>query len=286
MQYLYFPGCKLHSLLPHYDRSTRAILEVLNVHLVDRELNCCGYPVRHLDFTAAMLAGARVLAVAASMDLPLLTPCKCCFGNLKQADYWMQKDAVLRDRINGILKKEALHWQEGVKVRHLLNALNDDVGLTHLQQQVRGTVPELKVAVHYGCHALRPGDVTRFDNPLAPTIFENIVALTGAHTVNWPLRLECCGYPLWGKNNRLSLDLMQRKLTDARAAGAQMLLTACTYCQLQFDDVRHQQPDTASTSEQIPAVLVSQLLGRVFGLDLEDMGCHPDSVLHKHFNPL
>ncbi|MCK7507758.1 MAG: hypothetical protein MZV70_29375 [Desulfobacterales bacterium] len=50
------------------------MLAALAVDVDDTELNCCGYPVRHNDFTAAMLCGTRVLAMAARKGLPLLTP--------------------------------------------------------------------------------------------------------------------------------------------------------------------------------------------------------------------
>ena len=120
----------------------------------------------------------------------------------------------------------------------------------------------LKVACHYGCHALRPENITHFDDPLAPTIFERLVAATGATPPNWELRLECCGYPLRGRDERISDLLMAKKLASAKASGANVLATACTYCQLQFGrDEGH-----------IPAVLFAQLLGLALGLAPGDLG--------------
>jgi heterodisulfide reductase subunit B len=266
LRYLYFPGCKLTPFLPEYDRSTRAVLAALDIDLADTELNCCGYPVRHNDFTAAMLCGARVLAMAAREGLPLLTPCKCCYGNLKQADYWMRQNTALRHQINTLLGNEGLYWREDVVVRHLLTALDEDVGRERLAARVRRPLMGLKVAAHYGCHALRPGDVTQFDNPLAPTVFERVVAVTGAQSVEWPLRLDCCGQPLWEKNNPLALTLMRRKLADAHEAGAQVMVTACTYCQLQLDGVRREYPAPVEAGADLPVVLVSQMLAVAFGL--------------------
>jgi len=265
-RYLYFPGCKLTPFLPEYDRSTRAVLAALAVDVDDTELNCCGYPVRHNDFTAAMLCGTRVLAMAARKDLPLLTLCKCCYGNLKQADYWMRHNTALRHQINTMLGNEGLNWREDVVVRHLLTALDEDIGRDRLAARVRRPLMGLKVAAHYGCHALRPGDVTQFDNPLAPTIFERVVAVTGAQPVEWPLRLDCCGQPLWEKNNPLALALMRRKRADAHESGAQMMITACTYCQLQLDGVHREHPAPGEAWDDLPVVLVSQLLAVAFGL--------------------
>lgn len=266
LRYLYFPGCKLTPFLPEYDRATRAVLAALDVELAESELNCCGYPVRHNDFTAAMFCGARVLATAAHQGLPLLTPCKCCYGNLKQADYWMRRNSALRRQINAMLDKEGLFWRENQVVRHLLTALDEDIGADRFAARVRRPLSGLAVAAHYGCHALRPGDVTQFDNPLSPTIFERILAVTGARPVEWPLRLDCCGQPLWEKNDRLALALMQRKLVDAQEAGAQAMVTACTYCQLQLDGVRRQRLAPEAPGADLPVVLVSHLLATALGL--------------------
>jgi len=264
--YLYFPGCKILPFLPEYDRDTRNVLSALDVVLDDTELNCCGYPVRQMDFTAAVLSGARILATAARKGLPILTPCKCCFGNLKTADFWMRRNSELRQRINILLKDEGLAWIEGVVVRHLLTALTNDVTLDKLNAAITNPINGIRLAAHYGCHALRPGDVTRFDTPMAPTIFESILAATGASPVHWPLRLDCCGRPLWEAQRRVSLALMTRKLEDACESGAQGIVTACTYCQLQFDEGRRDSAEDTAAGMRIPAILISKLLAVAMGL--------------------
>jgi heterodisulfide reductase subunit B len=279
LRYLYFPGCKIAPFLPQYDRSVRAVLNALDVGLVETELNCCGYPVRSIDFTASMLCAARILAKAAAMQLALLTPCKCCFGNLKQADYWLRRNSELSDRINGLLQSEGFEWTADVPVRHLLSVLTQDVGLDRIKSGVRHHLNGLKVAVHYGCHALRPADVTRFDNPLAPTVFEDLVTAVGARPMNWPLRLDCCGHPAWDKNNRVSLALMQRKLDDAQAADARLLVTACTYCQLQFDGIFKEHLPAENARGFLPAVLVTQLVGRALGLGEDALGLAQNNIV-------
>jgi heterodisulfide reductase subunit B len=113
--------------------------------------------------------------------------------------------------------------------------------------------------------------VTQLDNPLAPTIFENLLAAAGARPVDWPLRLDCCGHPAWEKNIRLSLALMQHKLADAREAGARVMATACTYCQIQFDIVRASRDTPPNAAEGLPSILVTQLVGFAIGLPESDL---------------
>ena len=274
--YLYFPGCKIARGLPQYGSATRAVLGALGIDLVQVELNCCGYPVRDENFLAAMTAAARNLALAAAHGMPLVTPCKCCYGNLKHADYWLRQRADLRQRVNGLLKAEGLAWRPGVRILHLLTLLQEEVGLETIKGRVRHPLDDLPAAAHYGCHALRPGYMTGFDNPLAPTIFEQLVSVTGAMAVHWPLRLSCCGHPLWEKDKHFSLTLMRHKLDDARQAGAQVLVTACTYCQLQFDGV--QLAHSADGEALLPAVLYPQLLGVAMGLPEADLGLSANRI--------
>ena len=272
LRYLYFPGCQLTPRLPQYDRSVRAVMAQFDVALVDREMNCCGYPVRHQDLTASALAAARNLAVAAREGLALMTPCQCCYGNLKHADFWLRQRPDLRGDINAILENEGLRWTDGIGVHHLLSVLADEIGLPAIRNRITQPLNGIRIAAHYGCHALRPGNVVRFDNPLAPSLFEKLVEATGATAVDWPLRLECCGHPQWGKNDRLSLALLDRKIEDAQQAGAQLLTTACTYCQMQFDHVRAWQGRGNGAGTNLPAVLYTQLLGRAMGLPDERLG--------------
>lgn len=284
MKFLFFAGCKIEKELQHYETSSRAVLNALGVELADVELNCCGYPIRDQNMVASIFSAARNLALASRHHLDILTPCKCCFGNLKYAVSRLREDRDLREKINRLLKKEGLFWEEGVQVKHLLSVLYHDVGLSAIREKIRHPFRELNIAPHYGCHALRPGRVVQFDNPLAPTLFEKLVAVTGAEPVSWSRRLECCGNPLWEKNNDLSLYMMQKKLEDAHGAGADFLCVACTYCQIQFDRIRASHPEEGNSSwkHKLPSILYPQLLGLAMGLKESDLGMENNAVDSRH----
>lgn len=272
MKRLYFPGCKIHDHLPAYDASTRAVLARLSVELVDTELNCCGYPVRHQNFRAYLLSAARNLALAEAQGLDILTPCKCCFGSFKHALYWLRRKPALAEDINRRLASENLHWADRSDAVHLLSLLHNQVGDERLKAQVTAPMQEVKVAAHYGCHALRPAAVTAFDNPTAPQLFESLVAATGANPLLWARRTECCGAPLWEKNPRMALALMEKKLASAQEAGADYLCSACTYCQLQFDGIRRQHPQADPSQGRLKTLLYPQLLGLAMGLPADELG--------------
>jgi len=278
VKFAYFPGCKIAHHLPWYGSSLEAVCAAVGIELVKLEFSCCGWPVRHESEVASLYSAVRNFIIAHRAGLPILTPCKCCFGNLKYAQSRMQEDVEQRTRVLQILHREGLVFPEAVPVFHLLNVLESHVGFQVLTGMTKTPLSGVRVACHYGCHALRPGIVTGFDDPLAPTLFERLVESIGAESVKWDLRLECCGHPLRGRDDKISDALMRKKLEDAASAGADVLATACTYCQLQFDRSRAKLPVNASLRLAPPAVLVTQLIGTALGLDETVLGVKENSI--------
>lgn len=282
MKYVFFPGCKIAYFCPQYHTSTRAVLQRLGVDFAEPEFNCCGYPVRHIDHQAFLLQSAWNFAIAESMNADILTPCQCCFGSLRHAQVFLAEDPVAAAEIKRLLAREGLSYQGRLKVRHLLTVLAEDVGVEAIRPHIQTPYRGLKIAAHYGCHALRPSPVVSFDNPFSPVIFENLIEITGAECVSWSRRLECCGQPVMEKNPGLSARLLEKKIESAMTAEADFICTSCTYCQMQLDapcefpagsiDDRAQRP---------PALLFPQLLGLSMGLDEAVLGLEKNRIRTK-----
>jgi heterodisulfide reductase subunit B len=235
MKFALFLGCNIPARLTQYEDSARAVLGELGVELAEiKAFNCCGYPVRNIDFK--------------------------------------KEDVSWREEINKTLEKEGLSYGGEIQVKHLLSVLFHDVGLEAIKGKIARSFDGLQIAAQYGCHILRPSKVVEFDDPVSPSIFDQLVELTGAQSVDWPLKLECCGAPLWGINDELSMDLTQKKLVAGKEAGAECVCTACTYCQIQFDSVQKIIHSSRGTNHSLPAILYPQLLGLCMGLDRESLG--------------
>ncbi|MDY6973582.1 MAG: CoB--CoM heterodisulfide reductase iron-sulfur subunit B family protein, partial [Thermodesulfobacteriota bacterium] len=227
MKFTLFLGCNIPARVEQYETSARAVLGRLGIEVVDiREFNCCGYPFRNMDFEAFVLSSARNLALSEGRGRNMMTLCKCCYGSLKKADRLLKENLFLRSKINGILGKEGLEYNGGVEVKHFLSVLHKGIGIDGLTAKMTGSFENLKIATHYGCHALRPSDITAFDNPVAPVLFDQLVESTGARSIDWQSKLECCGAPLFGVNDDLSLDLTRRKLSSGKESGADYICTA------------------------------------------------------------
>lgn len=268
-----FRCCPTPIFLKQYESSTNAVLRKLGVEFSDiNEFNCCGYPLKNIDFKAYVLAAARNLALAEKNDVNIVTFCNCCFNSLKQAQHFLKEDAALREDINKTLEKEGLFYKQIVEVKHLFEVLFKNIGLEKIKEKVVKTFKGLKIATHYGCHLLHPSQIIQFDNPVTPSIFDQLVEVTGATSIFWTSKLDCCGSPLLGIDDDLSMDLTQKKINNARQSGADYLCTACVYCQLQFDQVQKMMISRRNAKHQLASILYTQLLGLSLGIDEEQLG--------------
>ena len=283
MQFASFPGCNIPARVNQYADATGAVFSKLNIELVDfAEFNCCGYPARNMDHRTFVLSAARNLAVAEKSGLDVMVMCKCCYGSLKKAAYALDEDPDLKKDINAILAKEKLHYEGRVQVHHLLSVLYHKVGTANLKPLISKTFSGLQIAVSYGCHALRPSKITGFDDPVSPVIFDELVEITGAFSVEWARKLDCCGAPLTGVNDRLAMDMALKKITSARDAGAHYICTACPYTHLQFDWVQNRMALNSDNWEPLAPILYPQLLGLCMEIDQKTLGLDHNRLELSH----
>ena len=279
MKFALFHGCNIPARVVQYADATGAVCSRLGVELVEvTAFNCCGYPARNTNHRAYILSAARNLALAEKAGLDMLVMCKCCYGSLKSAAYFLKQDPDFKADINRILAKEHLEYKNNVTIKHLLSVLYYDVGLERLKQDILKTYSGLQIAVSYGCHALRPSAVTGFDDPVAPKIFDELVEATGAFSVEWARKLDCCGAPLTGINDRLAMDMARNKIESAREAGAQFICTACPYTQLQLDGVQMRMAAQFENGEPVAPILYPQLLGLCMGIDEKILGISKNQI--------
>jgi heterodisulfide reductase subunit B len=190
----------------------------------------------------------------------------------------LQNDGSMRKEVNTTLEREGLIYKGDSKPKHLLQVLYDDIGIEAIKKQIVHTFKGLNIATHYGCRILRPSKLTKFDKPHSPSKFDELVGVTGARSIDWLKKHECCGSPLWGVNEDLSLDLTQNKLKHARDSGADFLCVACSYCQIQFDHVQKILISRRNAEHQLPSILYPQLLGLSLGIDSETLGLQMNQI--------
>ncbi|MCF8095666.1 MAG: CoB--CoM heterodisulfide reductase iron-sulfur subunit B family protein [Desulfobacteraceae bacterium] len=273
MRYSLFIGCQIPSRVPQYETAARAVFKNLEIEPVDiRQFNCCGYPMRNVDKKAFLLSSVKNLALSEEAGLDMMVLCNCCFGALKNAEHIMSEKGRLQEEVLEKLREMGLSYQGKARIRHYLSVLFHEVGVKALKKHLSKSYKDLNIAVQYGCHVLRPGNVTEFDDPVNPSIFDSLVSATGATSVDWTNKLECCGAPLMGINDELSMDLAGKKIKEAQKAGAQYFCTSCPYCQIQFETVQNILASENHGTEHLPAIVFPQLLGLSMDIEPEKLG--------------
>ncbi len=275
MKYTIFLGCNIPARVQQYQTAAEAVCNKLQIDLIHlKDFLCCGYPMRSIDEFAFLVSAAKNMALAEQQKNDLMVLCKCCYGSLKMAQHQLNNNIELKDRANNILKKEDLVYTGKINIKHFLSVLHDDVGIKSLKSQIKTPYKNLKIAASVGCHALRPAKITEFDTPASPSIFDTLVKVTGATSIDWSKKSDCCGAPLLGVNDDLSYKIMETKLLNALKNKAMFISVACPYSFIQFDSVQSQLLKANMDWKPLAPVLYPQLLGLTLGIPPNKLGIH------------
>ena len=284
LTYAYYPGCSLHASGKEYDISTRGLFKALKIGLKEvPDWLCCGAtPAHNVDELLSLSLCAKNLSLADGVDGDLAVACAACFSRLKTTQHRLADNPEKRRQVEHAIAGK----MPEKRVKHLLEILAKDYGLTQLQEAVQKPLSGLKVACYYGCLLTRPPEVPELDCTEAPTIMERVIGATGAETVAWSHRLECCGANFTLSRPGVVLKLSGDILTSARAAGADCIMVACPLCHGNLDIRQKEIEEATGERFAMPVFYMTQLLALATGvspgrLGLESMMVSPLPLLKE-----
>lgn len=271
MRYAYYPGCSLESTAREYDVSSRLVLERLGVELVEiPDWTCCGASAAEAVSELLSLAlPARNLAMAAR-DLPgldVLAPCSACYLNLLRAVKKCGHDLQLHERVNQALSVDQLHLPAGMRVRHILDVLVNDVGPRRIAEQVTRPLEGVVLAPYYGCQILRP--YPEFDDPERPQSMATVLQAMGATVLDWGHAGKCCGASLMATHQKAALRDVRNILEAAREADA--VVTVCPMCHMNLEAYQKDALGDDYRTGKSTIVYLPQLMGLAVGMSEKDM---------------
>lgn len=268
-KYAIFLGCTIPARQPNYELSARKSLEILGVELVDlaNTTCCCPPPVQSLDFEASIAVASYNLCLAEEEGTNMLTLCSGCFESLAMANAMLKENEELKTRINRILAETGKEYRGSIEVKHLVQVLTDDVGISRIKERLVRPLTGLKVAAFYGCHALRPSELLKLDDPERPHVLEDLIEALGAKNVEYRNKLKCCGGLLRGVSDELALDLAKDKLVNTSKAGVDCITTLCPFCFVALDIGQVQVRSKFNENYDMPVLHYSELLALALGVD-------------------
>jgi len=258
----YYPGCSLESTATEYDHTFRAVCEALGLELIEPPgWICCGSTPAHT--TDPVLAGYYAvlnLSLIERMGLKqVVAPCLGCYQRFKAGAHEVAHNPELAAKV---AERIGYEYRGTVETLHAVEALLERVGLDAIRARVEKPLKDLRVASYYGCATTRPPKYTGAENPENPTCMDEIVKALGAEPVDWSYKTDCCGSSLGITQTPLALELSAKILENARACGADLIVTACPLCQVNVESRQMQM----NLDFKIPVLYITQLMILAFGL--------------------
>ncbi|MHA1112597.1 MAG: CoB--CoM heterodisulfide reductase subunit B [Promethearchaeota archaeon] len=268
---------------PVIEAATRLFMDELGVKLKEMEgASCCPAPgvFRSFDIPTWLTIAARNITIGEQNKSDIITLCNGCYGTLLEADHLLKQKSDKKDMVNEHLGKIGKEYEGSIKVKHIIEAMYYDIGKDKLNDHIVKKWKNLPVAVHYGCHILKPSDTKPWGENVSeePRFFDELVDLTGAHSIHYKDKNMCCGAggAVRTAMKEVSLDFTREKLENVRNVGGQAIITCCPFCHLQYDlgqlEVNGIFKDMIGEPYQIPVVYVTQLFDYAYGKDPYSIG--------------
>ncbi|MFX1273674.1 MAG: CoB--CoM heterodisulfide reductase subunit B [Promethearchaeota archaeon] len=281
-KYGFFLGCVIPNRYPMIEISIRNVFDYLGVELVDLPgASCCPAPgvFRAFHIPSWYVIAARNISIGESLGVNLVTGCNGCYGTLRDVWYELQHDKEMKKKVNEELEKVGRIYKGNLEPKHLMEVFYLDMGIDYVNDFIRYKFKDLKVAVHYGCHIIKPSDKRPWNGEYeVPTFFDEIVELTSAKSIDYKDKFMCCGAggALRTAVKEVAADFTREKLINIRNAGADIIVDCCPFCHLQLDlgqvEVNNIYKDIIGEPFNIPIIYITQLLGVSFGMDPNLLG--------------
>jgi heterodisulfide reductase subunit B len=284
-KYALFLGCVAPTRALGYDISTRKVAETLGIELVDLNFSCCGFPLQGVKQDTVLVMAARNLAVAEEEGLDILTVCGACSFALSKAQRAFEQNKA--EKLSETLKKLGLEYNGGVKIKHFARMLYEDYGVEKIRKAVTHRLDNLRVAAHYGCYYHKPSHMyNNFDDPDSPVSLDKLISATGAKSISYDERMQCCGGALLGIEEEKSLTMTKEKLEHIKAANADAMVIVCPFCGVLYDSCQLDIEQKFELELNVPVLYYPQLLGLALGFDAKSLALdknfvHVDSLLQK-----
>jgi heterodisulfide reductase subunit B len=272
-----YTGCLIRARLPYLEKSARAVFERFGIQFSDSEgFSCCPDPIgiRGIDQETWLILGARNLALAARHSRPLMTLCSGCYSTFRHVEQTLAKNPSLLEKVNNKLKVFGYRYSPGFPVEHFARFIIEKIGADKLASQATDSWKGLPVAVHYGCHFLRPSHIMQFDDPENPTKLEELIRVLGAEALDYPQKMLCCGSTIQGIDAEVSLRMAYEKLMLMKAYGAKAIVVICPSCYLQFDLLQRSIEKKFDVSLKLPIFYLTEFVALALGVPPSSLGLY------------
>lgn len=285
MKYALYPGCTVLGRGRNYEMAVRAVAGALGLELVENDdFECCGFPLKSIHHDTFLMMAARNILSAADKRLNICTLCSACTGSLTEVNKHLIEHFNEKARILALLRKNDMAYRlhENISVKHFAKVLFEDVGLDEIARFITRKLTGLKFAAHYGCHYLKPTGIYRNpEDPENPHSLDELIRITGAETLSYGTKTNCCGASIMAMNDDIAYSIAQMKLHELVKEAPDAIVLVCPFCSVMYDDNQRNIEQKFSEKYGIPVLYYPQLLGLAMGMDERVLGLRMNRVSTK-----
>ncbi|MFX1336143.1 MAG: CoB--CoM heterodisulfide reductase iron-sulfur subunit B family protein [Promethearchaeota archaeon] len=261
-----FWGCNIPTNQPFVEKSARIVFKRLGTLLREiEEATCCPENdlTRRLDSETALLISSVNLALSEQYGInDMVTFCNGCYHSLSHANHVL-KDENQLTKVNEKLKVLELNYEGNVRIFPIAEFLATRIGIDRIKNYITNPLSDIKVACHYGC---------RLQERNLPSLFDEVVRVTGAQIVQYGLEKMCCGTPaLYTDEDWAIMERARNKLISVKLVGADIIAVSCPACFRQFENTQLLLKRNKEIYD-LPIMHLTELVALSFGFDEKDIG--------------
>lgn len=271
MKYFLYWGCSLEGSGANFLISLKPVCEALGIEFKEiNDWNCCGASVSYAganDLSIKVL-NARNLALAEAVaSYDIVAPCSSCYIQMNKVNHEIQEDKELGKEVNEILAEGNLNYKGGIKVRHIMDVLYNDIGTEKIREMAVKPLNGINVAGYVGCQSVRP--YGEYDSMEKPVVQDRLLEALGATAVPFPKKINCCGSGIFLPEMDYCFGLVKDILDDAVNHGADLVSTVCPMCAMNLELYQDRINQKYGTDFNIPVLYLTQLMAVAFGMDFK-----------------
>jgi len=273
MKICYYPGCTLKNHAKNFEDSTICSLKAVGVEVDELDRwNCCGTVFSlTTDDLIHHVAPIRNLIRAKEANYDkVMTLCAMCYNTLKRANERVKSDPDSLEVLNNFMDREEIKYQGDVQIYHLLEFLKNEITFESLAEKIVKPLKKLKVASYYGCLLVRPKEIG-LDDMENPTILEDLMAVCGADSVDFPYKTECCGAYQTVDRPEIVAERTFQILSSAQSQGAEVVVVSCPLCAFNLDQRQKKAVELFPEFKNIPVLYFTQALAIALGCPEETL---------------
>ena len=266
VKYSYYPGNVARQSSQEVEDTLQPLCRTLGIELIEM-VGCNsdgGNIIKQGNRDLQLALNARNIAIAENNGFDIITACASAQGILHETLSTFKNDPIALASANSVVAKITGNTVTAeINSHHLLHVLVDEIGLEKVEAAVINPL-DMDIACYYGPHMQRPG-ACGGDDPWNPDYMERLITALGGRPVMYPTRCSSVGNPSLLSLGDSVMKMTARVLNDAKKAGAQLLVSACTQSHSNLDSYQGKAGRVANKDTSIPVVNLTELIAFALG---------------------